>query len=608
VAAGCRFGALLIALTIPPAARAAQAPASSTAGAVIVGRVLDAASGHAVPATVMIRTADGTVLTDHPSFRDGFRSGGIFEKEVDPGPVTVTVSRGFDYLPQTREVDAAAGRRHELEFSLVRRSPLRRLGWVAGDNHVHMIHGERKITVDFARVALAARAEGLDYLSLAQHWNVEDPTPENLDRECAAVSTPDFRMSWNLEAPKNYWGGNVTHCAGHGWTLGMRGRTAGGRDVIAELLALSAWDYESFKPPVPNFEMHALIHSVGGISIYTHPHRWWWGKWGGQGAFPVEERKLVSNMAAELPFDTIAGPTYDAIDIMMQPRERDTNRQALELWFLLLNRGYRMAATASSDTTFDNPGSGAPGRVRLYTRVDGRPTFEAIARAMKQGRNFVTSGPLVRFRIGEHEVGDIVKAQPVTALPVRVETWGDGLTRVELIRNGEVIRSWAPDSSAAGEVSEAGTAWYVARVFGATPDEVAVTNPIYFEGPEYRAPQPEPARVEGTVKDAKTMAPVDAVIEVIEMDGRFPVRRSEARAAGGKFTLTVPATARLRARAEGYDPQVKSIFMDCEPLLNSMLEMTAERLSDWSTFENIRARLKEVKLDFTLQKSSRESR
>ena len=57
-----------------------------------------------------------------------------------------------------------------------------------------------------------------------------------------------------------------------------------------------------------------------------HPARWWRGKWGGQGIYPVEENKFVSNMAAELPFDTVCGPTYDAIDILMPPQERKANQ------------------------------------------------------------------------------------------------------------------------------------------------------------------------------------------------------------------------------------------------------------------------------------------
>ncbi len=569
--------------------------------AVICGSVLDAETGQVMPATITIRGADGRIVTDHPSFRGGFRSGGTFEKAVPPGRTTVTVSRGFDYTPVVQEIEAHAGERRTLEFRLRRRSPLRRLGWYCGDNHVHMIHGERTIVVNFDDVALAARAGGLDYVSLAQHWNVAEPTPENLERECRRVSGSDFRMSWNLESPKNYWRGDAGHCAGHGWTAGLRGRTADGRDVIGELLAMSAWDYERDKPPVPNFEIQAFIHSAGGITAYTHPHRWWWGKWGGQGGYPVEERKRVSNMAAELPFDTVAGPTYDAIDIMMQPEERETNRRALELWFLLLNRGYRMPATASSDTTFDRPGGGVPGKVRLYTRLEGEPTFEAIAKAIRAGRNFVTSGPLVHFTLGGHEVGDVVRAGG-QRMQIDIRAWGEGPLKIELIRNGEVVRT--SESRLQGEIVETGTAWYIARVYGRDAGQAAVTNPIYIEGADYRAPQPAPARVTGTLRDAASGAPLDGFIDVIAMDGRRPVRQSEIRVRGGRFEVSVPATARLRARAEGFQPAVKSVFMDCEPLLNSMLSMTAERLSDWNTFEEIRRELGRVKLDFAIRKSA----
>jgi hypothetical protein len=580
---------------------------AALASAVVAGRAVDADTGQPVPCTVAIRTSSGELIADHPSFRGAFRSAGLFEKEVPAGRTRVVVSRGFDYIAEAQEMDLDDGERRELIFKLRRRTPLRAQGWRAGDNHVHMIHGERTIEVDFDYVALAARAEGLDYLSLSQDWNLAEKTPEALELACRRASTADFRMTWNLEAPKNFWRGDVSHCAGHGWTLAMRGRTHDGRDAIRELLALSAWDYESHKPPVPNFEMHALIHSLGGIVSYTHPHRWWWGKWGGKGGFPVEERKKVSNMAAELPFDTVAGPTYDTIDIMMQPEEQETNRRALELWFLLLNRGYRIAGTTSSDTTFDRPGGGVPGKVRIYTLADPEPA--AIAAAMKQGRNFVTSGPLIVLEIGGHGIGDVVRAAPDRKLAVRIQAWPSGaipqerLRRVELIRNGEVLRAWEPDAGMTEfsmEIVEDGTAWYIARCDGSTDGQVAITNPIYFEGDDYRAPAAEPARVNAVVRDAAG-TPLDGEVEVLRMEGTEAVRLAEHPFRGGEFKLTVPAVARLRVRARGYQPQTRSIFMDFPPLLDQMLNMTDEQLSDWSTFETARRLLRDVRLEFRLQ-------
>jgi hypothetical protein len=473
-----------------------------------------------------------------------------------------------------------------------------------------MIHGERRIDVDFVYLALAARAEGLDYASIAQHWNLPQTTPEALEQACRRVSTPDFTLTWNLEAPKNFWRGNVTHSAGHGWTVAMRGRTPDGRSAIEELMEMSAWDYESEKPPTPNFESHAFIHALGGIVTYTHPHRWWWGEWGGKGIYPLEKRKRVSNMAQELPFDTVVGPTYDAIDILMKPQEREVHRRAVELWFMLLNRGYRIAATASSDTTFDNPGGGVPGMVRVYTRIEGPPDLTSIARAMKAGRNFITSGPLLLLEIGRHNPGDVVKGEK--KLNARLRAWssgqfGDRLSKVELIRNGEIVRTWEPTDGGTNfeahwTVVENGTAWYIARCYGATDDQIAITNPIYFEGRDYRPPEAVKARVTGIVRDSESGAALDGIVEVIEMDGRRPITTAKVPFGGGRFEITVPGTARLRVSTPGHAEEMKSVFMDSPGLLDSMLSMTPEGISDWGTYEKLKELLSDVRLEYSLNR------
>jgi hypothetical protein len=162
-------------------------------------------------------------------------------------------------------------------FVLRRRVDLRKRGWYAGDSHVHMLHGERTVPVGFDFVALTARAEDLQYLSLAQSWIVEPATPEALEAELQPRSTRDCLLTWNLEAPKNYYKGDAGRCLGHCWSLGMRGRTAKGLDAIQLLLEASAWDYESSKPTYANFESHHLIHSQGGAVFYSHPARWWMG-------------------------------------------------------------------------------------------------------------------------------------------------------------------------------------------------------------------------------------------------------------------------------------------------------------------------------------------
>jgi hypothetical protein len=201
--------------------------------ATIAGRVVDAETGAIIPATITIRASDGAIVTDHPSFQEGFRSAGTFEKQVRAGETTIAVSRGFDYLSVQRRLMLAGDERRTETFELRRRSTLRREGWYCGDNHDHMIHGERSILVDFPYVAMAARAEGLDYLAVAQYWNISKVSPEELERATRALGLPGFTLTWNLEAPKNYWRGDASHTLGHGWTVGMRGRTSDGRATLS---------------------------------------------------------------------------------------------------------------------------------------------------------------------------------------------------------------------------------------------------------------------------------------------------------------------------------------------------------------------------------------
>jgi hypothetical protein len=229
---------------------------------------------------------------------------------------------------------------------------------------------------------------------------------------------------------------------------------------------------------------------------------------------------------------------------------------------------------------------------------------------MKAGRNFVTTGPLLLLEIGGRQPGDIVKAEPGRKLTAKLRAWASGtgggrLRRLELIRNGVVARTWEAangedELAVTEEIAEGGTAWYVARSFGDNDTQVAITNPVYFEGADYRAPVAAPARVSGTVTNANRR-PLDGTMEIVRMDGLKEVKTAEVRITGGRFVATVPATARLRARVPGYAPELKSIFMDYPPLLNGMLSMTPERLSDWETFESIRRTLGNVRIDFRLK-------
>lgn len=573
-------------------------------------RILSAETRQPVACTVTLVDSAGRTETEGDGFRGGFRSSGTFTKHLPPGRTKIRVTRGPEFKAVEREIELRAGETNLIEIQMERQVDLRRRGWFAGDSHVHMIHGEKTIPVNFDQVALAARAEDLQYLSLGHAWTLDDPTPERLEAELARRSTPDCTLTWGLEAPKNYFKGDAGRCLGHCWTLGMRGRSPSGSDVIASLLQASAWDYESQKPSFANFESHALIHAQGGAVFYTHPARWWTGPWGGQGGYPKQDNMRVSNMAVELPLDVLVGPTFDGLDVITGTGEVAADQKSFQLWSLLLNHGYRVAATASSDSCFDRPGGAVPGAARLYTFVEGGFSIAGAARAAAQGRTFATTGPLLLISVDGRPPGSAWPADGGEH-QLRIEAWSsgavtDGLERVEILRNGQVFQKHA----LAGQqtschtnlvIREDRTSWYCVRAFG--PDERrqrAISGAFYFDQQPWLAPEPVKARIHARVIDAASGRSLDATLTEVSYLGTTPQLGVTHRLNGGAGELTIPATVRLRAHADGYEPVTLSPFFDHPALIELVTRLGDNDLWDWATFEKTRALLDDITLTFRL--------
>jgi hypothetical protein len=143
-----------------------------------------------------------------------------------------------------------------------------------------------------------------------------------------------------------------------------------------------------------------------------------------------------------------------------------------QTWYDALNSGFRLTPIAGTDFPCVPV---MPGRERVYAQVDGELSHESWLRALKQGRTFVTNGPLLDFRIDGKQIGsDVTLKEPADvsiAGHVRFDGERDVIQRVEIVENGEVIRTLpAPKESAEirfefkRPVSEA--AWLAVRVWG----------------------------------------------------------------------------------------------------------------------------------------------
>jgi len=576
--------------------------------------IYDAVSGRPTPCTVTLTDANGKVVIENESFKSGFRSSGHFSKRLPPGPTQIRVTRGFETQAAVTNLDLVPGRVTEITLKLQRLVDLRQRGWFAGDSHVHMLHGERTAHVDFDYVALAAHAEDLHYMSLAQAWTLEHPTPEGLEHELQSRSSPNCILAWNLEAPKNYYQGDAGRCLGHCWNLGMQGRTGEGSNVIQVLMEASAWDYEASKPSYANFESQQLIHAQGGAVFYTHPARWWTGAWGGKGPYPKVERMRVSNLAVELPLDTLIGPTFDGLDVLTGAGEHAANARSFELWSLLLNHGYQLAATASSDACFDRPGGAVPGIVRTYTFVPEGFSLSNAARASAAGKTFITSGPLLLATIDGQPPGSRFRVGENSRL-LELEAWASGadlrsLSRLEILRNGKSFKEIPLKGQTMCKTNmvlqEERNAWYVVRVLGEEPEkQTAMTGAFYFLEKSYSPPPPVRAEVDARVIDSASGELLPATLTEVTFQGTIGREGRRHTLKNGQGHLSIPGTVRLRAEAKNYQPLTLSPFLDNPELVQTVTGLAEPELVDWNTFERIRDQLSRIELTFRMVRTQR---
>jgi hypothetical protein len=161
-------------------------------------------------------------------------------------------------------------------------------------------------------------------------------------------------------------------------------------------------------------------------------------------------------------------------------------------WYRYLNCGYRTAAVGGTDKM----SAGMPvGGVRTYARL-GRSqgfTFENWGRAIRAGRTFTTSGPLLDLQVDGHSIGDEIRI-PGRRATVEVEARAEcawPIDRLEVVVNGTVVaaassRRGARALSLREQVRLEGSCWIAARCGSRTrvnhcwPIHLgAHTSPIY---------------------------------------------------------------------------------------------------------------------------------
>ena len=452
----------------------------------IVVTIVDSATGRTMPARVSVaaaatgpdsgrffapddtwRHADEALVRGEQRFEYGyFHTAGRDSVTVPAGTVTVEVWRGPEYRTVRRDVTVAPNASRELRIPLARLSDLPASGWWGGDMHVHMNYGGAYRNTP-AHLALQARAEGLDVVeNLIVNKEQRIPDLAYWRADVDPVSTRDFILAHGQEFHTGFWG--------HAGLVGLTDHY-----LLPDYAGYAGTALASLFPT--NAAVADMAHAQRGLMGYVHPFD-----------FRPDLSRVEGGIPYELPIDVALGKV-DYMELM----GFSDHLIGSEIWYRLLNCGFRVPAGAGTDA-FPNFAAlrGPPGLVRVYARtgagqpLDHRRWLDAI----RAGRTFVTNAPVLRFTLAGREIGDEIRLSTGQSIRAHVRLRSPvPVDHLEIIGNGRVVANiplrgdrTSADTTIAIPASTSG--WYVVRAWSDRPRlpvldlyPFATTSPIYVQ-------------------------------------------------------------------------------------------------------------------------------
>lgn len=458
------------------------------------GRVLDE-NGQPTPARIMLLASDGRAYTENGGFHRMMwvnkthyaHTDGSFEIEVPTGLVSIEAMRGFEYLPATVSADVLAGESTEVTLGLKRLGnldPLFTSGWYSSDMHTHDLHEGRfgltpemffrQLEADDVRVANALiHMDGTKIMG-----RLNDLTGEPYE-----MSTEDRILHYTQEFRGSY---------GHVALLGLQ------RFIMPLIGGARGTPYA---PDVLKLAHIDATYDQGGIAGFVHPYN---------GPVDTPQRAATADIPVHVALGR--GDFFDVVSIASLEMESS------EMYYRLLNCGFRLAATGGTDNFSDVWLDPSGGTARTYVHIDGAPplTFGGWLDGVRNEQTFGTNGPLLFLNVDHTVLGSgtmiepggeiILESADDTIFNIRLTVTSIApLERVEIIVNGAVAHTWEAadfvgDSTATAwqlstHIELLGSGWIAARAIGPPSKYVgdafpfAQTSPVYVvrDGRTYRS-------------------------------------------------------------------------------------------------------------------------
>ncbi|HEX9706432.1 MAG TPA: CehA/McbA family metallohydrolase [Steroidobacteraceae bacterium] len=391
--------------------------------------------------------------------------------KVPPGKAVIRVQSGFRRLPAMIEREFSTGEHIELPIRLEDNDLPADFGkFVSADLHVHMNYGGHYRSTPESLLS-QAEAEDLDVVHNLI-VNKEERIPDvAYFRPDADPASGDRILLHAQEYHTSFWGHlGLLHLSDH-----------------LLLPDYTSYRHTALESPWPHNGVVAdLAHAQDALVGYVHI-----------ADFPIDPSKEKS-LSYQLPADVAHGKV-DYLEVMGFSDHHIT----AEIWYRLLNLGFRLPAGAGTDAMANYASLRGPvGLVRVFLDTDGARTPEALLDSLKSGKSFVSNSALLGLELGGQRPGaSIPRADG--RLPLRASLRSPvAMDHLELVQNGRVIQTFELKEDRRrfdwyGEVSLEEGGWIVLRAWNdaAHPDVLdlypyATTSPIYIDSP---AAPPAPA-------------------------------------------------------------------------------------------------------------------
>jgi hypothetical protein len=451
-------------------------------------RVNDAATGQPTPVRIRFTDAEGKYYTPFGRLTE-FATGigeavggnvligdephayidGTCEIALPPGRIRVAIDKGPEYRPVREEVELPAGKL-ALRFSIERWADLRAEGWYSGDTccysltpHAALLEGaaeELAVINLLAREGVFHSAErGNNYRAISNILDFSGQVPAaERPGHMVVVNTRNFHHTLGCLI--------LLNCHRVVFPL-----TCGGPEDSDHWM-LADWCDQ--------------CHRKGGLVIDNDFFN---------SAHGEALADIILGKVDALRMDGFENPGVDR-ELKQEP--------LLEEWYQLLGCGFRVPLVGGSGK--DSNLFPLGGR-RTYALLEpGQPfTYKNWIEAVRAGRTFVTSGPLLSFTVNDQPPGAVLDVPAGAAVRVRAEVRSlRPLARLEVLANDRLVAGVDVAGTPAQAVVEAEVplpqgGWLVARCWGPYDDAIedwhaAQSSPVYVRV-EGRQPTADPTAV-----------------------------------------------------------------------------------------------------------------